>query len=50
MLVLQLALALGQLGPRGDGLVPRGGGVIGVRGSGLVGARGGGLIGARCGG
>ena len=30
------------MGPRGDRLVPRGGGVIGIRGGGLVGARFGG--------
>ena len=45
------------MGPRGHGLVPRGGGVIGVRGGGLVGPgvvgggelmhRGGGVIGAK---
>ena len=37
---LDLVLELGRLGPRGDGLVSRGGGVIEV----------GGVVGARCGG
>ena len=37
-LELELELALEWLGSRGDGLVPRGGRVIGVRGGGLVGS------------